>query len=206
MITLTAIGLSKSYGSRHVIRSINVSCTSGDIVGIVGPNGSGKSTLLRMLSGTLRPDTGHVQIAIDGDVVPSADLHRHIGVVAPYLQIYDEFTAQELLTLQRRLRGDHRPSATIQSTLESVGLHDRSTDTIRTLSSGLRQRVLIALAIDHEPAVLLLDEPTITLDASGQELVRHHVVTHHKRGGVLCIATNDSTERSWCTREIAVAT
>ncbi len=204
MTTLSITNVSKSFNDRHVLRTVSLEATSGDVVGIVGPNGSGKSTLIRIAAGMLKPDSGAVALTIRDIVVPAEEHYRHVGVVAPYLQVYEEFTPYEHLYLQSKLRGAASSAEQLQSTLESVGLTDRQHDPIRLLSSGWRQRVLVALAIHHQPTVLLLDEPTVTLDAAGRELVRHHVVEHYRRGGVVCVATNDEQERQWCSAELTL--
>lgn len=205
---LSALGVGKSFSNREVLCNVSCTVSAGQVLAIVGPNGSGKSTLMRILAGVLRPDAGTISCIVNGSDVPRTDHYQHVGLVAPYLNIYDEFTAAELLHLQMRLR-QRRSAAevhtdSIEATLASVGLTSRMHDPIRSLSSGLRQRILVAQAIHHRPAVLLLDEPTVTLDEAGRELVRHHVEAHAQRGGVVCIATNDERERSWCTTEYSV--
>lgn len=201
MTTLCLDSVAKSFNNRHVLRDVTLAATSGDVFGIVGPNGSGKSTLIRMAAGMLRPDAGTVTLTVSDARVPIEQHHLHVGVVAPYLRIYEEFTPFEHLHLQAKLRGAASSAQDIRSTLESVDLGSRQNDPIRLLSSGWRQRVLVALALHHKPAVLLLDEPTLTLDDDGRELVRHHVVEHYRRGGVVLLATNDERERQWCTTE-----
>ena len=106
MTTLIGMGLTKSYRRRRVLQNIDVAINGGDVLGIVGPNGSGKSTLARILAGVLRPERGSVELTLNNTVIPIADLPYHVGMVAPYLQIYDEFSPQELLDLQQRLHGD----------------------------------------------------------------------------------------------------
>ncbi len=204
MTTLIGKGLAKSYRRRRVLRDVSVSASGGDVVGIVGPNGSGKSTLARILAGVLRPDMGSVELSVGGQLVDPTDHPYHVGMVAPYLQIYDEFTPLELLDLQRRLHGEASITSETDATLRAVGLHDRSADVVRTFSSGLRQRMLLALAIHRQPAVLILDEPTVTLDDAGVQIVRHQIEAQAARGGITLLATNDEREKSWCTAAVAV--
>jgi heme exporter protein A len=188
-------GLSKRFDQRQVLKDVNVECTAGTVTGIVGLNGSGKSTLLKILGGLLRPDVGTVTTSPE---TPS------LGMVAPYLNVYDEFSAEELLRLQYRLRGRAIDLASVHATLDRVGLSDRSSDLVRTLSSGLRQRVMLALAVHMEPDVLLLDEPSVTLDAAGRTTVHTEIVLAQERGCVVILATNDNEERDWCTYTVAL--
>jgi ABC-type multidrug transport system ATPase subunit len=123
-------------------------------------------------------------------------------MVAPYLQVYDEFTPVELILLQRRMHGEHQDRDEVLQTLARVGLADRADEMVRTLSSGLRQRVILALAVHRNPAFLMLDEPTNTLDAEGRRIVEREVQMHQQRNGVVVIATNDDWEKQLCTHFI----
>lgn len=205
MISLRADNISRSYGRRAVVSPCTIEVVGGERLGIIGPNGSGKSTLLRILAGVLRPDTGDVALHLNNSVIDRESLPQHVGLVAPYLNVYEEFTPMELLAMQGKLRGvslgadaDNRRRALLQR----VGLGDRTDDAVRTFSSGLRQRVLLSLAVHLEPTVLFLDEPTITLDDAGRKIVEQEIATQSERGGIVVIATNDERERQLCTRWI----
>ncbi len=207
MITLSATQISRAYGRRRVVTDLSLSLAGGERLGIIGANGSGKSTLLRILAGVLRPDTGTVSLTVDERLIDREQIPQHVGLVAPYLNIYDEFTPLELLKLQSELRGKSNAHdvAEAQALLERVGLGDRMSDVVRTFSSGLRQRVLLALAVHLKPAMLLLDEATITLDDAGRSIVEHEVMMQSQRGGIVVIATNDQRERQLCTRWIEMS-
>lgn len=205
MISLRADNISRSYGRRAVVSPRSIDVVGGERLGIIGPNGSGKSTLLRMLAGVLRPDTGDVTLQLNTVVIDRESLPQHVGLVAPYLNVYEEFTPMELLAMQGKLRGvahDMDTDNRRRTLLQRVGLGDRADDAVRTFSSGLRQRVLLALAVHLEPAVLFLDEPTITLDDAGRKIVEQEIATQSERGGIVVIATNDERERQLCTRWI----
>jgi len=203
MITLIGTGLAKAFRYRRVLSDINVSAASGSVLGIVGSNGSGKSTLAQILAGVLRPDHGSVELTVDGRSISASDRPFHVGLVAPYLSIYDEFSPVELLTLQRQLHGESVDQERILQTLEDVGLADRRNDVVRTFSSGLRQRAVLALAVHRQPPLLILDEPTITLDTAGVEIVHTQIQRQQSRGGITILATNDDRERTWCTDAVS---
>ena len=204
MIAISGKGLTKRFGRRSVLQNISVSASSGSVLGIVGPNGSGKSTLARILSGLLRADAGTVELMVDDAQIPHETIPFHTGLVAPYLNVYDEFSPSELLALQRQLHGEPADHQAIAQTLADVGLADRAKDAVRTFSSGLRQRAVLALAVHRKPALLVLDEPTITLDEAGQAIVAAQIAAQRERGGITILATNDATERSWCTTLVHV--
>ncbi|MCO6465809.1 MAG: ABC transporter ATP-binding protein [Bradyrhizobiaceae bacterium] len=204
MTELVGKGLSKAYGQRTIVSNFDASAKSGDCLGIIGPNGSGKSTVLKMLGGLLRPDNGQVTLHHNNTVVN--DPLQHSGLVAPWLQVYEEFTVTELLDLQQRLHGSPVNEQVRTDTLERLGLQSRQNDAVRELSSGLRQRVLLALAVQRNPLVLLLDEPSITLDVQGKDLVESEIERHRLSGGVVILATNDPDEVRWCTSTVSLLT
>lgn len=204
MISLEARCISKHFGKRQIVRDLDAVVRSGECLGIAGANGSGKSTVLKMLGSLLRPDTGSVILTIN-DVV-SANPLASTGLVAPWLAIYEEFTIRESLALLYQLHGETPIVNEIDSTLQRLDLASRADDYVKELSSGLRQRVLLALATLRKPAILLLDEPSITLDAQGKSLVRSEIERHRLSGGVVILATNDSEELSWSTSSISLTT
>ncbi|MBU3700416.1 MAG: ABC transporter ATP-binding protein, partial [Candidatus Kapabacteria bacterium] len=161
-------GLSKRYGGRLVVSDVTFSAGSGKVIGIIGSNGSGKSTLVKMITALLRPTDGSVSLALDGQRVHQSDLPRLCGMVAPYLQIYDEFDPAEHLRLHAQLHGTAIEEDRIDEVLQMVGLESAKNRIIRSFSSGMRQRVCIALAISLRPPLLVLDEPGVTLDESGR--------------------------------------
>lgn len=201
MTTLRAENVSKQYGSRRVIEDITVAISTSTILSITGSNGSGKSTLMLMLAGVLRPDKGTISLDTASATVEREELPFHVGLVSPAMNIYGEFTPTELLELQAKLRGQRLDKEYSASVLDRVGLSSRKSDPVRTFSSGLRQRVLIALAICPRPTVLLLDEPSITLDEAGREIVEKEIQLQAQTG-IVVVATNDDRERGWSTDNI----
>ena len=201
MIELVGKGLSKKYGRRTVLSDVAVTASSGSILSITGYNGSGKSTLMNILAGVVRADKGEVALTVNGTSVTREELPSRVGLVSPAMNIYGEFTPRELLALQSKLRGTTLSTEESNDVLTRVGLIDRADDLTRTFSSGLRQRVLIALAIAPKPAVLLLDEPSITLDDTGRSIVESEI-KRQAENGIVVIATNDDRERAWATSNV----
>jgi heme exporter protein A len=124
-----------------------------------------------------------------------------VGFVAPYLQLYDEFTALENLRLLRRIRGIRTSDETMLALLRRVNLFDRRNDFVRTYSSGMKQRLKYAFALLHEPPVLLLDEPASNLDDEGIATVRQ-IIEEQKKKGILIIATNEQHDAELCQQTI----
>lgn len=205
MNTLVARGISKSFGKRSVLSTFSHEFAGGAITGIIGPNGSGKSTLAKILAGLLRPDTGDVELQLDSQTVERVDIPFHCGFVAPYLTLYDEFTPHELLSMHGAFHGIQLQSDSCDEIIQRVGLGARATSRVRTFSSGMRQRVALALAVSLDPPVLVLDEPSTTLDEGGRSVLTTEIQRAAQRGAIILIATNDSRERDMCTHIIEVA-
>lgn len=197
--TLTAAGLAKRFGTREILRGVDLAITGGECVGIVGDNGSGKSTLLRILAGVLTPDAGTVSLSIGDATIAHDELPQHVGYVAPYLRLYDEFTPVELLHFHARWHGLRADPAEVAAVLSRVGLADRMNDSIRTFSSGMQQRVTIAVAVHCNPDLLLLDEPSVTLDRRGRDVLEAEIARIRAMGSIVVLATNDDRERSLCS-------
>jgi heme exporter protein A len=179
----------------------NVSCSAAEheIIGIAGRNGAGKSTLIKLIAGTLSPASGTVAVMINGVPIAADDLQNHIGLVGPYLALYDEFTPRELLEVTARLRGMKWSDSESTALLERVNLGHVDKRPARGFSSGMLQRLRFAVALQHKPALLLLDEPTSNLDEDGVQLVKSIIDDHQPRGTIF-LASNDARELAWCTR------
>lgn len=176
-----------------ILRDISLQVQRGELVGLIGPNGAGKSTLLRLLCGLQRPSTGSVTYHYGGQRY-SPDQARHlVGWVAPDLQLYRELTALENLQFFAQVRGLRLAPTALTALLEEVGLSGRGNDLLAAYSSGMAQRLRYAYALLHRPPVLLLDEPTVTLDERGAQLVEQ-IVQRQRTSGITIIATNDPRE------------
>jgi ABC-type multidrug transport system ATPase subunit len=180
--TLTAAGLAKRFGTREILRGVDLTITGGECVGIVGDNGSGT-----------------VSLSIGDGTIAHDELPQHVGYVAPYLRLYDEFTPVELLHFHARWHGLRADPAEVAAVLSRVGLADRMNDSIRTFSSGMQQRVTIAVAVHCTPDRLLLDEPSVTLDRRGRDVLEAEIARIRAMGSIVVLATNDDRERSLCS-------
>ena len=195
-VTLCAQALTQRFGPNRIFESLTFEVPKGQGLVVTGPNGSGKTTLLRILSGLLRPTKGEVRLNIDGKAISPKERRWHIGFITPELALYEELTALENLEFFAHVRRLKRTKADHLALLERVGLKERGRDLVGTFSSGMKQRLKLAFAIQHEPMLLLLDEPGNNLDDSGRAVVEG-VVAEQKKKGVLVVATNDARELSY---------
>ena len=166
VVTLAAC--SKRFGDRLALRKADLDVAAGETVVVLGPNGAGKSTLLRLAAGLLRPTAGTARIdGVDAIAAPKA-VRATIAYAGHQPQLYRGLTARENLALHLRLHGrDADPVAL----LDAVGLADRADDRIDAFSRGMLQRLALARATAHAPALLILDEPASGLDADGRALL-----------------------------------
>jgi len=191
---VVASKLTHRYGRRATgVCDLDFEFASPGAVAVTGPNGCGKSTLLRIVAGLLRPSGGTSTVQVGGRDHGPADRRHVLGLASPELSFYEEFTAEENLVFAAEARGLGSPVRAAAAVLDRVGLGTRSADRVASFSSGMKQRLRLAFALLHEPAILLLDEPGSHLDESGREAVRDVVARHAARGLVL-LATNDPEE------------
>ncbi len=202
-ITVTDIG--KSYGRRSIISSVSFHVSTGEAVAITGRNGSGKSTLLKIIAGLLSPTRGRIAYDMAGTPVRHEDLMHHIGFMAPYLNLYDEFSAEENIAFFAHVRGLALTHAERLALLRRVGLPDNRRDPIRAFSSGMKQRLKLAFAIMHRPAFLLLDEPATNLDRDGIDMM-HETIHGCRAHSAIVIATNDAEDIARCDASCPIPT
>lgn len=195
--SLTTENLSKNFGRRIIFRDINFSYTSGNIYGISGRNGSGKSTLVKILAGIISASSGKVIHNNNEKDISSEKLHNHLGFVAPYLFLYDEFTALENLQNFAKIRGVKYDEEKINYLLQELVIYDRRNDFVKAYSSGMKQRLKFAFALQHSPGLIVLDEPTSNLDASGKEAV-YKIVKEEEKNSLVLIASNEETDLALC--------
>lgn len=169
-------GITKSFGSLQVLKGIDLEINKGEIVSIVGPSGAGKTTLLQIMGTLDEPDAGTVQI--DGTIVSrmkekelSAFRNKNIGFVFQFHQLLPEFTALENVMIPALIAGVSSKEANDRAMkiLDFMGLVDRASHKPNELSGGEKQRVAVARALINDPAVILADEPSGSLDTHNKE-------------------------------------
>ena len=195
MPALELDNVSMAYGRRVLFQNVCARVGPGEILVVTGANGSGKSTLLKIITGLARPEAGAVRW--DGGPVS-------FGYAAPDVQLYAELTGDENLDFFCRLRG--LPLGEAAGLLDRVGLPpSRGADRVGAYSSGMRQRLKLAVSLLGEPPLLLWDEPTLALDVDGARLADELLTAHRAAGGLAVIATNDPAEAGrWADLRLAL--
>ena len=145
--------IEKNFGERRVLRDINFMLESGQSVALVGPNGSGKTTLIKIICGLIRPSRGKVEFSINGDLIDQGEVYKKIGLVSPYLELYEELTAKENLTFFGRIKKISHLDEKINNLMQRLNLAGREDDPVKTYSSGMKQRLKYVFALLGNPQV-----------------------------------------------------
>jgi heme exporter protein A len=204
MASLVAEQVGHYFGSLLLFRRLSFTLEGGTSLAVTGANGAGKSTLLRVLAGVLTPKAGTVRLHVDDHSVDPDDHPRQVGLVAPYLGLYEPLTARETLSFLAEARRLVDADDRIDAVLDQVGLADRADDPVSTFSSGMQHRVKYAAALLTEPPLLLLDEPSVTLDKAGRDLVASVVEEQRDRDGLVVVATNRPDEAARHDRSLRI--
>jgi ABC-2 type transport system ATP-binding protein len=159
---IVAAGVSKWFGALVAVSDVSFDVGPG-VTALLGPNGAGKSTMFRMLCGLARPSKGTVRV-LGRDPRTDTDVARQIGLVPQQETVFEPLTAREFVTLSARLQGLRDPAGAATAALEGVHLDPADSRRLPAYSKGMRQRVKVAQALVHDPAVLVLDEPLTGLD------------------------------------------
>jgi len=200
---LLAESVNKTFGRRLIFKDINFKLNSSTIFGISGPNGSGKSTLVKIIANIISPSSGKLVHNSKGSEIKPEKLHNHIGLVSPYLVLYDEFTAYENLNYFSEIRGILFSKKRVDDLLNKFLLFNRKDDLVKTYSSGMKQRLKFIFALMHSPQLIILDEPTSNLDDEGKEVV-YELIKEEGSKNVVIVASNEKTDLSLCEQSISL--
>jgi heme exporter protein A len=186
-------GVARRFGQRWVLRGIDLTAESGEVLVLTGRNGSGKTTLLRIIGTLLRPTRGTATVLGHDTVREGGSIREHVGLLGHNSGLYDDLTAAENLTFSLRMAGRSPDRRSIGAALERVGLTDVADERARGFSAGMRRRLGLARLLLRPPHVLLLDEPYAAFDADGVEVVNAFAREVAAEGGVVLLTTHDLT-------------
>lgn len=197
-------GLEKRFGRVVALSGVDLRLAEGDFLTLFGPNGAGKTTLIRILATLMRPTAGRVLIGGLDVAECTAQVRKLIGVVSHQTFLYRDLTAEENLLLYARLYDVPDPKAEVRKALERVALGHRAGDPVRTLSRGMQQRVSIARAVLHDPAILLLDEPYNGLDQHAAANLTGILQEMALRGRTVLMTTHDLEQGLALSKRVAI--
>ena len=206
-LALTAEGLTRRFGERVAVDRVSFSVPFGEVFGFLGPNGAGKSTTARMRTGYLAPTQGRALIAgIDVARQPS-QARRHIGVVPEEANVYADLSVRQNVLLMGELHGVDRVDRArrCDELLQTFDLVEHASHKGRQLSKGLRQRLMLCMALVSDPDVLFLDEPTSGLDVASTHMIRHEIDRlNRERGMSVFITTHNMEEAEQLCHRVAI--
>lgn len=192
MQTLSAEEIGKSYRGRSVVSGVSLSVDRGEVVGLLGPNGAGKTTTIKMLVGLLRPGGGTIQLCGYNVVAAPREAHQRMSYVPDQPYLYDKLSGREFLQfvadmygLDARLARDR-----IVREIERFELADFVDNLAETYSHGMKQRLVFASALLHDPEVLVIDEPMVGLDPRSARLLKDLLRTKADQGTTIFMSTH----------------
>lgn len=197
--------LSKRYEREWIIRRFSHRFVAGRTYGIVGRNGSGKSTLLRILSGHLSPSRGSIVFSHAGQNVKVEAVYPLLSYVGPYVELIEEFSLAEMIEFHFRFK-DPRPGLSLSELPDRWQLPRTGRRPIAQFSSGMKQRVRLGLALAANAPLLLLDEPTVTLDAAGKDWFYASLKEAQGPDRLVVIATNVEADIHSCDERLEMST
>lgn len=197
-MTIQITGLGKRFNRDWIFRNLSIELLSGSCTAVLGPNGSGKSTLLSVLWNQVPQSEGSFTYSINGNQIDQDSIFKYITIAAPYLELPEELSLQEILEFHFRFK---IPAAglTFESIRNLIGLTETGNRPFREFSSGMKQRVKVGLALLSDASVTFLDEPTTNLDDQGiqwyQDILQQALKpTHRSSLRTLVIATNSKVD------------
>ena len=198
---LNVIELSKDYDGKNAVKNISFEVNQNEIIGILGPNGCGKTTTIGMILGLLKPTKG--KILINGKEIENqrVDLLNNLNFISPYVELPKKLTVKQNLEIYGRLYDVKNLNSKIEYLLEKLRLNEIINKVTGELSSGQKNRVSLAKSIINDPVVLLLDEPTASLDPETGDFVRSFLESYQKekKTSILLASHNMSEVERLCS-------
>jgi ABC-2 type transport system ATP-binding protein len=198
--------LKKSFGLLTAVNDVSLSVQEGEIFGFLGPNGAGKTTTTRILTGVIPPDGGSATV-LGHDIRTAALFAKQgFGVVPETANAYTDLTAWQNLMLMGELYGVARAKAERRSSelLTTLGLLDRKDQKVHAYSKGMKQRLLLAMALLHEPKLLFLDEPTSGLDVQSTQMILAMLRDMNRDGTTIFLTTHNMEEANRLCHRVAI--
>jgi len=201
-MTVQTNQLTKRYNYQVIFKNINYTFEAGKYYAILGPNGSGKSTLLKVLSGFLTPSKGSVSYQHQNKCIEPSEVYRQINYSAPYIQLIEDFTLDELLQFHFTFR-KLLPLLTLTDFKNILQLKKVKGKYLNEYSSGMKQRVKLALTLLTESRMVLLDEPLTNLDDAGANWY-NYLIEQYIGNRLLIVASNRLEEYAFCGEQLNI--
>jgi ABC-type multidrug transport system ATPase subunit len=190
MAILKVENISKHFGNLKAVEDLSFEVAAGEVFGFLGQNGSGKSTTIRMLLSLIHPTSGTIELLGKSLQKERNQILEQVGAIIERPDLYPYLSAREHLQLFAKVRKQKISANAIEDTLDKVGLLDRAKDKVQTFSLGMKQRLGIAIALVHNPQLIILDEPTNGLDPQGIADIRKLIQDLAKEGKTILVSSH----------------
>jgi ABC-type multidrug transport system ATPase subunit len=200
-ISLQNIG--RRFNREWIFKGVDYTFTQGESYAILGPNGSGKSTLLQVLNGSLTPSAGKINYFNGETEVEAENIFQHLSLAAPYLELIEEFTLSEIIDFHFKFK-PYKTGIDLASVIELLNMNSSKNKPVRYFSSGMKQRLKLALAFCADTPILMLDEPTSNLDAQGVDWYLN-LIEQFSQNRLTIICSNQEHEYGFCSNILNIS-
>lgn len=200
-ITLKNIG--RRFNRDWIFKGLDYTFSKNDTYAILGPNGSGKSTLLQVLTSSLSPSVGELNYYFEDTPVEIEEVHKHFSFAAPYLELIEEFTLNEVIDFHFRFKS-YRAGINKNEIMDLLAMQNNKNKLVKYFSSGMKQRLKLVLAFCADTPMLLLDEPTSNLDTQGIDWYLG-LLQKYSSNRLTIISSNQEHEYNFCSKRLNVS-
>ena len=203
---IDAVNLTKQYGSVKAVDHVSFHVEDGEFFGFLGPNGAGKTTTIRMLTGVIKPDSGTASIMGHDIRKEPLKAKQVLGILPEMANAYVDLTAWQNLMFQSELYGVSKKAKEEHAVelLKKLGLYDRKVQPVKGFSKGMKQRLLVCMALVNDPRILVLDEPTTGLDVQSARLIREMLQDLAQTGVTIFLTTHNMEEANQLCDRVAI--
>jgi len=201
-MTITLENIGRRFNRDWIFRGVNYTFTAGNSYAVLGPNGSGKSTLLQVLNSSLTPSEGKIIFTDNGKDIEPAAVYNKLSLAAPYLELIEEFSLSEVIDFHFQFK-DFLPGMDRKAVIELLNMHASRNKLVRYFSSGMKQRLKLALAFCSDTEMLMLDEPTSNLDTQGVDWYLS-LIEQFAANRLTIICSNQEHEYSFCKEKLSI--
>lgn len=201
-INISLQNVGRRFNRDWIFRGIDYNFTGGESYAILGPNGSGKSTLLQILNGSLSPSAGDITFLNSGEKIDIEKVFNYLSLAAPYLELIEEFSLEEVIDFHFKFK-PYKADINKEKIIELLSLPGNKNKLIRYFSSGMKQRLKLALAFCSDTPMLMLDEPTSNLDTQGVDWYLS-LVEQYAKGRLTIVCSNQEHEYSFCKHRLNI--
>jgi ABC-type multidrug transport system ATPase subunit len=202
-MTITLQNIGRRFNRDWIFRGVNYTFNLGESYAILGPNGSGKSTLLQVLNGSLSPSIGSISYSFESKTIEAENIFNYLSLAAPYLEVIEEFTLSEMIDFHFKFK-TCKAGMDKKAIIDLLGMDSGKHKLIKYFSSGMKQRLKLALAFCADTSILMLDEPTSNLDSQGVEWYLS-LVEQFALNRLTIICSNQEHEYGFCEKRLSIS-